>query len=51
MTKTGDPCPMTGRWKGNDEHGTIARCHQGREMPPCDHCHHAITWTYVGPLS
>jgi len=50
-TRTREKCPQTGRWRGDDEHRTIEHCYEGREMPPCAHCHREVTYTYIGPLS
>jgi len=48
MPHTGDKCPTTGRWQGDDEHHTIEHMKAGDTFPPCSHCHRSVNYTFLG---
>jgi hypothetical protein len=47
MPHTGEKCPTSGTWRGDDEHKTEIHISAGETFPPCSHCHHSIHWTLV----
>jgi hypothetical protein len=47
MAHTGEKCPTTGTWRGDDEHHTLIHISAGETFPPCSHCHRSVNYTFV----
>lgn len=48
MPKSSEKAPQTGHYKP-DCNGPNIHIEAGKTLPPCDHCHRQVNWTYIGP--
>jgi hypothetical protein len=44
---TGQKCPQSGIWQGNDAHREQIALSHNETFPPCRGCRRAVTWTLV----
>ena len=47
MPHTGEKCPTTGVWRGDDEHKEEIHIRAAETFPPCRSCHRAVNWTFL----
>jgi hypothetical protein len=49
MGHTGQKCPRSGIWQGNDRHREQIALSYGETFPPCRDCDGPVGWTLIRP--
>jgi len=47
--RTGQRCPQSGIYRGDDLHQEEIALSLGETFPPCRSCHRAVLWTLIRP--
>lgn len=47
--RTGQQCPRSGIWQGDDQHRERIALSLSEVFPPCGGCRRAVNWTLVQP--
>jgi hypothetical protein len=47
MAATGQKCPESGIWRGDDAHPEEIALSGGETFPPCGGCHRAVNWSLI----